>query len=240
MISLELVDPRFYHLDTALAVLDDTTIAYYPPAFSDVSRAQLETLFPDAIVVDTADAYALGLNAVSDGRHVVHPAAAAGFARATGRRRFRAHRRRAVRAAQGRRIRQVLHAGVVLVTPPETTDGRRRDRAAIALTSAHARTTTRRCPWWPPAPRACWITDVEGRRYLDCLAAYSAVNFGHRNPRSSRRPTPSSTRSHWSVARFTPKARAVLRGAADVVRQGHGAADEQRRRGGRERPQGGA
>jgi ornithine aminotransferase len=27
-----------------------------------------------------------------------------------------------------------------------------------------------------------WITDVEGRRYLDCLSAYSAVNFGHRNP----------------------------------------------------------
>ncbi len=28
-----------------------------------------------------------------------------------------------------------------------------------------------------------WLTDVEGRRYLDMLAAYSAVNFGHRNPR---------------------------------------------------------
>ncbi|CDO28209.1 ornithine--oxo-acid transaminase [Mycolicibacterium porcinum] len=27
-----------------------------------------------------------------------------------------------------------------------------------------------------------WITDVSGRRYLDCLAAYSAVNFGHRHP----------------------------------------------------------
>src|ERR1700759_817944 len=27
-----------------------------------------------------------------------------------------------------------------------------------------------------------WIPDVEGRPYLDCLAAYSAVNFGHRNP----------------------------------------------------------
>ena len=27
-----------------------------------------------------------------------------------------------------------------------------------------------------------WITDIEGRRYLDCLAAYSAVNFGHRHP----------------------------------------------------------
>jgi N-dimethylarginine dimethylaminohydrolase len=80
VISLELVDPRFYHLDTALTVLDDTTIAYYPPAFSYASRAHLETLFPDAIVVDSADAYAFGLNAVSDGRHVVHPVAAVGFA----------------------------------------------------------------------------------------------------------------------------------------------------------------
>jgi len=80
VVSLQLVDPRFYHLDTALTVLDDTTIAYYPPAFTYVSRAHLETLFPDAIVVDSADAYVFGLNAVSDGRHVVHPAAAVGFA----------------------------------------------------------------------------------------------------------------------------------------------------------------
>jgi ornithine--oxo-acid transaminase len=27
-----------------------------------------------------------------------------------------------------------------------------------------------------------WVRDVEGRRYLDCLAAYSALNFGHRHP----------------------------------------------------------
>ncbi|MBY0441151.1 MAG: dimethylarginine dimethylaminohydrolase family protein [Mycobacteriaceae bacterium] len=80
VVSLELVDPRFYHLDTALAVLDDTTIAYYPPAFSDSSRMQLETLFPDAILVDSSDAYALGLNVVSDGYHVIHPAAAVSFA----------------------------------------------------------------------------------------------------------------------------------------------------------------
>jgi arginine dihydrolase len=80
LVSLELVDPRFYHLDTALAVLDDTTIAYYPPAFSDDSRTRLLELFPDAIEVATSDAYALGLNAVSDGLHVVHPATATGFA----------------------------------------------------------------------------------------------------------------------------------------------------------------
>jgi N-dimethylarginine dimethylaminohydrolase len=80
VVSLELVDPCFYHLDTALAVLDDNTIAYYPPAFTGTSRAELQALFPDAIVVGSADAYVLGLNVVSDGYHVVHPAAAAGFA----------------------------------------------------------------------------------------------------------------------------------------------------------------
>src|SRR2546430_10975152 len=28
-----------------------------------------------------------------------------------------------------------------------------------------------------------WVNDVEGKRYLDMLAAYSALNFGHRHPR---------------------------------------------------------
>jgi ornithine--oxo-acid transaminase len=30
--------------------------------------------------------------------------------------------------------------------------------------------------------QGCWVTDVEGGRYLDMLAAYSALNFGHRHP----------------------------------------------------------
>ncbi|AKN16728.1 hypothetical protein MHAE_16916 [Mycobacterium haemophilum DSM 44634] len=80
VISLELVDPRFYHLDTALGVLDDRTIAFYPPAFSTAAQDQLYALFPDAIVVGSADAYVLGLNVVSDGLHVVLPSAATGFA----------------------------------------------------------------------------------------------------------------------------------------------------------------
>jgi N-dimethylarginine dimethylaminohydrolase len=80
VVSLELVDPRFYHLDTALAVLDDRTIAYYPPAFTEAGREQLHALFPDAIVVGSADAYVLGLNVVSDGLHVVLPSAATTFA----------------------------------------------------------------------------------------------------------------------------------------------------------------
>jgi ornithine--oxo-acid transaminase len=33
------------------------------------------------------------------------------------------------------------------------------------------------------AGEGAWVTDVEGRRFLDCLAGYSALNFGHAHPR---------------------------------------------------------
>lgn len=80
VISLQLVDPRFYHLDTALFPLDDSSVAWFPAAFSPGSQAVLRQLFPDALEADEADAMVLGLNAVSDGRHVVLPAAATGLA----------------------------------------------------------------------------------------------------------------------------------------------------------------
>jgi N-dimethylarginine dimethylaminohydrolase len=80
VVPLTLVDPRFYHLDTALAVLDDHQIMYYPAAFSPQSRERLRSLFPDAMEADEDDAVAFGLNAVSDGRHVVLSAAATGLA----------------------------------------------------------------------------------------------------------------------------------------------------------------
>ncbi|MFC7550607.1 dimethylargininase [Plantactinospora sp. GCM10030261] len=82
VISLHLVDPRFYHLDTALCVLDDRTIAYLPEAFSPGSRAVLRRLFPDAVLATEADAVVFGLNSVSDGRHVVMPVQATALAAA--------------------------------------------------------------------------------------------------------------------------------------------------------------
>lgn len=71
VVSLTLVDPRFYHLDTALFALDESNVAYYPGAFSEGSRLVLGTLFPDALIATEDDALAFGLNSVSDGRHVV-------------------------------------------------------------------------------------------------------------------------------------------------------------------------
>ncbi|MEX2421253.1 MAG: aminotransferase class III-fold pyridoxal phosphate-dependent enzyme, partial [Actinomycetota bacterium] len=32
------------------------------------------------------------------------------------------------------------------------------------------------------AAEGAWVTDVDGKRYLDMLSAYSALNFGHRHP----------------------------------------------------------
>lgn len=53
---------------------------------------------------------------------------------------------------------------------------------AIALVEKHAAQNYSPLPVVAASAEGAWITDVDGRRYLDCLAAYSAVNFGHRNP----------------------------------------------------------
>lgn len=79
VVTLRLVDPRFYHLDTALFPLDGHNVAYYPGAFSTGSLRVLQRLFPDAVIASAADAEVLGLNAVSDGRNVVVNAEATGL-----------------------------------------------------------------------------------------------------------------------------------------------------------------
>lgn len=71
VVPLELVSPHFYHLDTALTVLGDDQVAYLPDAFSPESQATLQRMFPDALHASLADARWFGLNATSDGRHVV-------------------------------------------------------------------------------------------------------------------------------------------------------------------------
>lgn len=90
-VTLHLVDPRFYHLDTALAVLDQETVAYYPSAFSEESRALLAELFPDAVLATDRDAEQLGLNVVSDGANVVLAPGAVDLAAALRDRGFTTH-----------------------------------------------------------------------------------------------------------------------------------------------------
>ncbi|GAB2485603.1 dimethylargininase [Nocardiopsis aegyptia] len=80
VITLQLVDPRFYHLDTALFALSGARVAYYPGAFSEGSRRVLASLFPDALLATEEDAAVLGLNAVCDGSDVVIAAEAVALA----------------------------------------------------------------------------------------------------------------------------------------------------------------
>jgi N-dimethylarginine dimethylaminohydrolase len=80
VVTLQLVDPRFYHLDTALFPLSGDQVAYYPGAFSDGSRRVLASLFPDALLATEEDAAVLGLNAVCDGTDVVIAAEAVALA----------------------------------------------------------------------------------------------------------------------------------------------------------------
>ncbi|GAB2949467.1 dimethylargininase [Streptomyces sp. NPDC059173] len=78
--GLRLVNPSYYHLDTALAVLSDHEVAYYPEAFSEGSQAVLRTMFPDAVLASDEDAAVFGLNMLSDGKHVLLPKAATALA----------------------------------------------------------------------------------------------------------------------------------------------------------------
>ncbi len=79
VVSLELVDPRYYHLDTCLAALDEDNVVYYPGAFSAASLDLLDRLYPDAVLASRQDAEAFGLNCISDGLHVVIDQAAGGL-----------------------------------------------------------------------------------------------------------------------------------------------------------------
>lgn len=90
VVSLTLTDPRYYHLDTALAVLDPVegienggperaNVAYLPNAFDERSREILAELFPDAILVSDEDGEVFGLNSSSDGYNVVISPRATGF-----------------------------------------------------------------------------------------------------------------------------------------------------------------
>jgi ornithine--oxo-acid transaminase len=73
----------------------------------------------------------------------------------------------------------MLHPGGISVTILDavTTE----TEVAIAIDDRHVAHNYSPLPVVAATADGVWITDVGGRRYLDCLAAYSAVNFGHRN-----------------------------------------------------------
>src|SRR3954453_10126380 len=62
------------------------------------------------------------------------------------------------------------------------TDQNVRTSHHIELTETYAAHNYHPLPVVLSAAEGAWVTDVDGRRYLDCLAGYSALNFGHGHP----------------------------------------------------------
>jgi ornithine--oxo-acid transaminase len=75
--------------------------------------------------------------------------------------------------------------------------------AHIALVEEYAAHNYHPLPVVLSHGEGAWVTDVEGNRYLDCLAGYSALNFGHGHPRIL-------ARAHAQLDRLTLTSRAFL------------------------------
>jgi N-dimethylarginine dimethylaminohydrolase len=69
LVSIRLVDSRFYHIDTCFCPLTDGFLMYHPPAFDFDSRIAIESRIPPhkRIIVDTYDAGNFACNAVNVG-----------------------------------------------------------------------------------------------------------------------------------------------------------------------------
>ncbi len=60
--------------------------------------------------------------------------------------------------------------------------GPSRAAALMALAEEHSAHNYHPLPVVIASARGAWVTDVDGHHYLDCLAGYSALNFGHGHP----------------------------------------------------------
>jgi N-dimethylarginine dimethylaminohydrolase len=85
VLALELVDPRFYHLDTCFCPLSPTEAIYYPGAFDDYGRSVLLDRIPALVEVSSEEAVSFSCNAVVVDRRVVLNAGAPKLARALAR-----------------------------------------------------------------------------------------------------------------------------------------------------------
>ena len=72
VLPLELVNPRFYHLDTCFCPLAPGEALYYPDAFDSYGQRVLMSQVPMLISVNVAEALRFGCNAVVVGKNVIH------------------------------------------------------------------------------------------------------------------------------------------------------------------------
>jgi ornithine--oxo-acid transaminase len=180
--ALHLIDPRFYHLDTCFAPLEDGSLLYYPPAFDATSLAKIEAFYvvEKRIAVSESDALSFACNAVNLGRTIVLNCVSAELELEL--------RSRGYNVIQIE-LDEFLKAGgaakclvMKLTAEMHSSNGAVDAAGLMALEERYGAHNYHPLDVVIESAQGAWVTDVEGRRYLDFLAAYSAVNQGHCHP----------------------------------------------------------
>jgi N-dimethylarginine dimethylaminohydrolase len=73
VISVELIDARFYHLDTCFCPLSGDTAIWYPKAFDEYGKAAIRQHIPNLIEVSDEEAQLFACNAIPLDREIVLP-----------------------------------------------------------------------------------------------------------------------------------------------------------------------
>lgn len=174
ILPVELTDERFYHLDIVFCPLDSATALVALGKLDDESARLVRALVPDPIVLTDDEAEAFSANAVVVGRTVVMAACSlrlAGELRARGFEPVVVDVSEFIKAGGGPRCLTLA------------LDVRLGGRDAGALAERYTAHNYHPLPVTVTHAEGAWVHDDRGRRHLDALSAYSALNFGHRHPR---------------------------------------------------------
>jgi ornithine--oxo-acid transaminase len=192
--GLHLVDPRFYHLDTCFAPLEDGSLLYFPPAFDAESLAKIEGFYPvqKRIVVGERDAVSFACNAVNIGKTIVLNRISEELEKELRSRGFEVIQveldefLKAGGAAKCLVMKLTSEMHTKQTTADAVATGEDSAAKLIAMEDAYGAHNYHPLDVVIERAQGAWVTDVDGRRYLDFLAAYSAVNQGHCHPKILR------------------------------------------------------
>ena len=160
-LPVELVNPRFYHLDTCFCPLAPGVALFHPAAFDAYGRRVLASHVGTLIEVPNADAARFGCNAVAVGKTVIHNAGCAGPGRRPEPAWVHPRRCRVGRVFEGGRQCQVSDPSARRGGRSRLAGGRRRANGPIKVPGAvrvtqppsHAALCNRFSPF--PAPGFC-------------------------------------------------------------------------------------
>ena len=188
--GLHLVDPRFYHLDTCFAPLEDGSVLFYSPAFDAASLEKIKAFYPEDKRIDVGekDALSFACNAVNLGKIIVLNRISAELEATLRGRGFDVIQVQLDEFLKAGGAAKCLVMKLTAELHPSSggNDFRESEEKSgeelMALEEQYGAHNYHPLDVVIESAQGAWVTDVDGRRYLDFLAAYSAVNQGHCHP----------------------------------------------------------